>query len=212
MIIKYAGDTILDGTMWSDPGNTPYKFNAGDDQSLPFDWFRASPLKLFRGKISTSDSITFTVDASTKAVVNPVFDLTVNTLFGNISLSGTPGYLVPALKTAQSIMIRVTINELNEALGVVEYRLPERPNFNTLSKNHSIYGPVQERIFLKLDDRGTAGTANPFGQYTIMEFNVAVSAILDHRCVELLCTLGHLNFSMKLCSNIHACIFQLADV
>jgi hypothetical protein len=178
MIIKYTNDTILDGTMWSDPGNTPYKFNAGDDESLPFDWFRASPLKLFRGKISTSDSITFTVDASTKAVVNPVFELSVNTLFGHISLPGTPGYLVPASKTARSIMIRGTMNELNEALGVVEYRLPERPNFNTLSKNHSIYGPVQERIVLKLDDRGTAGTANPFGEYTIMEFNVAVSAIL----------------------------------
>jgi len=174
--MKYNNQSIIDGTLWADPQTLPYQ-SIPDGVGLPFDWFRASPMRL-SGKIATADSHTFTVDASTKPIVNPLFEATVQALYGNVSLPNIPANLPSLEQTRSRIKIRGTISDLNAALSVVEYRVPgfPFPNFHTLSNRHSVYGNVEEEIALTIDDGGNAGAPSGFGEATRMNFNLVVSA------------------------------------
>jgi len=178
MTLKYTRSSIISGTMWADPQTLPYR-DYVDGNGLPFDWFRASPFKL-KGKITTSDAISFYIDASTKPIVSPQFTMSLNSIYGNISLPNTPPHLVPVEKTRTKIKIVGTMNELNEALSVLEYRVPGAvmPHFNTLSRNHSIYGRVEEKLVLTMDDGGNSGVISNAESttFTTVEFNLVVSA------------------------------------
>jgi hypothetical protein len=179
MQLKYTKDTIVGGTMWSDPQTLPYiHYTEG---SLPFDWFRASPLKL-SGKVHVSDTIKFYVDASTKTLMTPRFIATVSCKYGNVSLPNKPATLLQQFQQNRShITIVGTLNEINAAFSVVEYRLPGKsilPNFNTLSKKHSIYGQVEEQLAITMDDNGTSGVPSPHGTTTSFDFNVVVRNFL----------------------------------
>ena len=182
--MTYNNQSITDGTLWSDPQTLPYQ-SIPDGNGLPFDWFRASPMKL-RGKVASSDAVYFTVDASTKPIVNPLFTMTLQARYGNVSLPNTPAHSPPVEQNRSMIKLVGTISDLNAALSVVEYRVPgwPLPHFHTLSPKHSLYGHVEEELSLKIDDGGNAGAASGFGQSTRMQFNLVVSGLTRAlRCI-----------------------------
>ena len=180
MDITYTNQSIVDGTMWADPQILDY-YSAYTGGAGPFDWFRVSPLKL-KGVVSTNvDVTTFTVDASTKMIHNPRFQVTLETKYGNLSLPNMNNLALstPANLSRTRIFFEGTIDQVNEAIDVIEYRVPGPvyPHFHTLSPQHSIYGHVEERLTLTIDDLGNAGRPSKWGTVTSMEFNLVVSAV-----------------------------------
>jgi hypothetical protein len=85
----------------------------------------------------------------------------------------------PANLSRTRIFFEGTIDQVNEAIDVIEYRVPGPvyPHFHTLSPQHSIYGHVEERLTLTIDDLGNAGRPSKWGTVTSMEFNLVVSAV-----------------------------------
>ena len=178
--MRYTNDTVLSGTMWNDPQTLEYDI----DGNKPFDWFRASPLKL-GGRIDqqrgiTNGIITFYVDASSKTITTPRFNLIASARYGNVTLPNTLP-ITPQYRNRTHVRIRGTMNELNAALSVIEYRVPGTvlPHFNTLSKNHSIYGNVSEELLVQIDDGGNSGISTSDGNTTSMTFNLVVVADND---------------------------------
>lgn len=178
--ITYTNSSVVDGTMWADPQTLEYYTDYSAGTGDPFDWFRVSPMKL-QGKLSTSvDVTTYTLDASTKNILNPRFKMTLQSQYGNISLPNLQN--LNLMSTPEQSRTRIhfegTIDQVNEALNVIEYRVPGYlyPHFHTLSERHSIYGHVEEKLTLTLDDLGNSGTPSRWGTATSMEFNLVVSA------------------------------------
>lgn len=182
--MTYNNQSIIDGTLWADPQTLPYQ-SIPDGNGLPFDWFRASPMSL-RGKVASSDNdVYFTVDASTKPIVNPLFTMTLQAAYGNVSLPNNPSHTPPIEQNRSMIKLVGTMSDLNAALSVVEYRVPgwPFPNFHTMSNKHSIYGHVEEELSLKVDDGGNSGAPSVYGEATRMQFNLVVSGLAT--CVAM---------------------------
>lgn len=174
---------VVTGTLAADEGKVSSLFRGPD-----IDWFPASPLKV-SGSYS-AESGRFFLKASTDPIMNPIYTVDVWSRFGSVFLPESPVTVSRGSETcvgedgaqrpaSTCATVHGTINQVNQALSRVQYVVPtSHPHLNTMSSTHSLYGPVEEYLRVRVNDKGASGVPCPacatLDNSLVLDFNVMI--------------------------------------